>query len=143
MREISKIVIHCADTPSTMDIGVKEIRQWHVIDNGWKDIGYHYVIRRNGIVEKGREDSVVGSHVAGHNTNSIGVCLVGGRQTTTTLNKDLFTKDQFNSLANLLKDLKTTYPKASIIGHSDLDNKKTCPNFNVEDYLESRSIKNV
>ena len=45
------IVIHCASTPASMDIGVKEIKKWHVEDNKWDDIGYHYVIRRDGTLE--------------------------------------------------------------------------------------------
>ena len=41
------IVIHCAATKASMDIGLTEIRKWHVQDNGWRDVGYHYIIRRN------------------------------------------------------------------------------------------------
>ncbi len=53
MRTINLFVIHCADTYATMDIGVKEIDGWHR-KRGWSGIGYHFVIRRNGIVETGR-----------------------------------------------------------------------------------------
>ena len=79
MREIDAIVIHCSYTPPSMDIGVREIYDWHVNDNGWKDIGYHYVIRRNGNIEIGRPEHTPGAHVAGHNHNTIGLCLVGAK----------------------------------------------------------------
>lgn len=131
MRAIDKIVIHCADTPSTMDIGVKEIRQWHVKERGWKDIGYHYVIRRNGTVEFGRDLEVVGAHVAGHNTHSIGICLVGGKP------KANFTLEQWASLAKLVEGLKFTYKNAEVLGHCDLDKNKTCPQFDVRAWWDT------
>ena len=53
MRKINLIVIHCSDTYARMDIGVNEIRQWH-LQRGFNDIGYHYVIRRDGAIEQGR-----------------------------------------------------------------------------------------
>ena len=60
-----------------MDIGAKEIKAWHK-GKGWKDIGYHYVIRLNGKVELGRPLEKMGSHVVGYNRDSVGVCYVGG-----------------------------------------------------------------
>jgi N-acetylmuramoyl-L-alanine amidase len=76
-REIDLIVIHCAYTSPKMDIGVKEIDEWHRA-RGWNQIGYHYVVRRDGTVEHGRSVKTVGAHVKGFNAKSIGVCLVGG-----------------------------------------------------------------
>ena len=61
-----------------MDIDAETIRDWHVNGNGWSDIGYHYVIKRNGLVEAGRPVSISGAHAKGHNADSIGICLVGG-----------------------------------------------------------------
>lgn len=143
MRKINMIVIHCADTPSTMDIGVKEIRDWHVNDNGWSDVGYHYVIRRDGTIEKGRKLEVVGSHVYGYNKNSIGICLVGGKPIgKQKKNIDLFTIDQLESLESLLFNLKGFLQDSNIkiVGHCELDNKKTCPNFDVQEWLKTRGI---
>ncbi len=78
MREINEIIVHCSATPESMDIGVKEIRDWHVNDNKWDDIGYHFVIRRDGTIECGRSIDKAGAHCKGHNAHSIGMCLVGG-----------------------------------------------------------------
>lgn len=132
MRQINKIIIHCADTPPSMDIGTAEIRQWHTDPvpkgRGWKDIGYHYVIRRNGVIEKGRDDEDIGAHVTGHNTDSIGICMVGGKPMTN------FTKAQWKTLEVLVTDLKVKYPKASVNGHNTFESKKTCPTFDVEDW---------
>jgi N-acetylmuramoyl-L-alanine amidase len=76
-KKTDLLVVHCAATKASMDIGAKEIRRWHK-DRGWDDIGYHYVIRRNGDVEIGRPENAVGAHVAGKNSTSVGICLVGG-----------------------------------------------------------------
>ena len=121
---IKLIVIHCADTPANMDIGVEEIRRWH-LDRGWKDVGYHYIIRRNGEVEQGREEHIPGAHVAGYNKGSIGVCLVGGKPSAN------FTKEQWKALEALVGYLTRKYPDAKVVGHTDLYKEKTCPNFNV------------
>lgn len=74
MREVQKHIIHCSD--STFG-DVAEIRRWHIA-RGFNDVGYHFVIRRDGEVEMGRTLETIGAHCKGHNTNSIGTCLVGG-----------------------------------------------------------------
>lgn len=124
MRTINKLIIHCADTPESMDIGVKEIREWH-LERGWSDVGYHYVIRRDGTVELGRVESVVGAHCYGHNKESIGICLVG---------RDEFNDEQFDSLYRLIKDMEYRYGDVEVAGHYRYSDK-TCPNFNVEEWL--------
>lgn len=126
------IVVHCSATRPMMDIGAKEIRRWHK-ELGWEDIGYHFVIRRNGEVEKGRRVDAVGSHAKGYNDRSIGICLVGGVDQDNFLKaKDNFTLDQMNALYWLLEDLHKQYPDAKVLGHRDLPNvKKECPSFDV------------
>lgn len=119
------IVIHCADTPASMDIGAKEIRRWHVEDNKWSDIGYHFVIRRDGRREIGRNIDVSGSHVKGFNSVSIGICMVGGK------GGNNFTIAQFKELEKLVKEMVKKYPDAEVVGHCDLNAGKTCPSFNV------------
>src|SRR3546814_3669760 len=78
MRRIETIILHCSYTPPSMDIGAAVIKGWHVDGNGWTDIGYHFVLRRNGAVEEGRPLDVVGAHAKNFNGRSIGICLVGG-----------------------------------------------------------------
>ena len=88
MRQIDKIIVHCADTPDEGDkFGFKEIDQWHR-DKGWLDkssgisCGYHAIVRSSGVVELGRPESSIGSHVADHNSNSLGICLIGRERVT-------------------------------------------------------------
>lgn len=125
MRAITKIIIHAADTPADMDIGAAEIRDWHVDDNGWRDIGYHYVIRRDGTLETGRDELTPGAHAAGHNTGSVGVCLVGGKPDCN------YTAAQWACLEALVRDLLGRYPGAEVIGHRDVS-AKPCPMFDAK-----------
>ena len=95
-RTINEIDIHCSATPPNMDIGVKEIRQWHVAKN-WSDIGYHDVIRRDGTLEEGRPLERAGAHIRGRNANSIAVCMIGGVKADMEAANN-FTKEQFDTL---------------------------------------------
>ena len=72
------IAVHCSATRPSMDVGVKEIDQWHRARGFSGGVGYHYVIRRDGTLEHGRAEAAVGAHVEGYNHNSVGVCLGGG-----------------------------------------------------------------
>lgn len=137
MRKIDLLIVHCAATPATLDIGAKEIRQWH-LDKGWSDIGYHFVIRRNGEIELGRKEEKIGSHVAGHNARSLGICMVGGvnRQNDPQNN---FTAKQFATLDRLLRILKAKYPQATVHGHNEFSNK-ACPSFDVQTWARSRNL---
>jgi len=135
------IAIHCSATRDTQNIGAADIDRWHR-KQGWACIGYHYVIRRDGTVEEGRDEEVVGSHVAGYNSVSVGVCMVGGVDANdVTKAKNNFTKAQFDSLKQLLIDLKVRYPKAKIQGHRDFPNvAKACPSFDVAAWLKTAGI---
>lgn len=135
------IIIHCADTKPKMDIGAKEINIWHKA-RGWRGIGYHLVIRRNGAVEAGRAMGIMGSHAKGYNRRSIGVCLVGG-QSDTGKAENNFTLSQQAVLRELLLGLKKDYPKAKIIGHRDVEKGKLCPCFDVAKWCNDCGISGV
>ena len=126
-RTIKELIVHCSATPEGKDYSVDTIRQWH-LQRGFSDIGYHYVIYRDGSIHIGRDESIIGAHCTGHNTNSIGVCYIGGCASDGKTPKDTRTSEQRQSLLNLLKELKVKYPKASIHGHRDFANK-ACPSF--------------
>ena len=125
MRHIDMHIIHCSDTPEKMDIGFEEIDAWHK-ERGWSGCGYHYIIRRDGKIEAGRSVEHIGAHARGHNNNSIGTCLVG---------RNKFTDDQFKSLNKLHNILSASYPNMEVLGHRDVDGYKTCPNFEVKEYI--------
>ena len=139
-RRIDEIILHCAATKPGMDIGVKEIRQWHIEERGWRDIGYHWVIRRDGTVENGRDEDVIGAHCLNHNARSIGVCLVGGLSQDGKRPEDNFTEAQFVSLAKLIHQLRARSPEASIHGHSEFASK-ACPVFSVAGFLHKWGIE--
>lgn len=134
------IVVHCSATRAIQDVGVKEIRQWHLA-KGWADIGYHYVIRRSGKVETGRAVNVVGAHVEGHNADSIGICLVGGLNNDTWKPEANYTAQQWEALEKLIRTLIKTYPKAKVLGHRDFPGvQKACPCFNARTWAKKLKL---
>ncbi|ULQ47386.1 N-acetylmuramoyl-L-alanine amidase [Flagellatimonas centrodinii] len=147
MRPIEQLIIHCAATKPSMDIGAAEIRQWH-LGNGWSDIGYNYVIRRNGLIENGRDldrdgnvDEEVGAHAKGFNARSIGICLVGGLNQAGQPAPE-FTEAQFTALNGLLAGLRIRYPNTEILGHRDLPGvAKACPSFDVRHWLNTGLVR--
>jgi N-acetylmuramoyl-L-alanine amidase len=136
------IAIHCSAT-GNQNFGASDIDKWHR-KNGWACIGYHYVIKRDGTVEEGREESVIGAHVADWNAVSLGICMVGGVSADDhTKAENNFTKAQFESLKKLLVDLKVRYPKAKIQGHRDFPKvAKACPSFDVAAWLKVAQLDN-
>lgn len=136
-KETNAIFVHCSATKPSMDIGVREIRQWHK-EKGWLDIGYHFVIRRDGTVEEGRAIEAVGSHVQGYNSDSVGVCLVGGIDAKGNFEAN-FTPEQMNALRSLLVTLQVLYPKAVTRAHHDVA-PKACPSFNLSHWLNTGSL---
>lgn len=128
------LVVHCSATKPSQDIGVEQIREWHIKERKWKDIGYHYVIRRNSGVECGRPTWAVGSHVEGRNWESVGICLVGGVDEAGVADNN-FTPAQLDALANVLRLLKRdSYKKAQVVGHRDIQitTDKDCPCFDAK-----------
>lgn len=132
MRTITEIILHCSATREGQDVSAETIRKFHTMPEsqggrGWSDIGYHYVIRLDGTIEKGRDESVIGAHTTGHNAHSIGVCYVGGLDKNNKP-KDTRTQAQKDALCDLLRRLVVQYPNAKIYGHNEFANK-ACPCF--------------
>lgn len=130
-RNIKELIVHCSATPEGKDFTVNDIRKWHLA-RGFSDVGYHYVIYRDGSIHVGRNESVSGAHCTGHNTISIGICYIGGLATDGKTPKDTRTPAQKASLLKLLKELKAKYPKAKIYPHYKFA-AKACPSFNAEE----------
>lgn len=157
MRKIDKIIIHCAATPNGKPFTIAQIDAMHKARGFFRNknarrlfnptlssVGYHFVIEVDGTEKTGRGVDEVGAHVAGHNINSVGVCMVG---------TDKFSKHQWASLAKLVSELSSKYPNAIICGHRDLspdknkDGKitsadwlKICPGFSVQQWLDSGMV---
>lgn len=130
MRPIDKIVVHSSASPEGVELSAGAIREMHKRDRGWNDIGYHYVIELSGKVVPGRQESVPGAGVRGHNAHSIHICYVGGVGKDGRA-KDTRTKEQKGALYRLIVDLLARYPGAELCGHRDLA-PTACPSFDVK-----------
>ena len=144
MRQINELFIHCSATqPKWMAANscqqkMEEIRRWHT-DKGWSDIGYHFVVDRQGDVCVGRPVERVGAHAKGHNKNSIGICLIGGFGSDADDKfEEHYTDLQRKALDNLIKDLTGKHSNAKIRGHNEVSSK-ACPGFRVKEYLDGQS----
>ena len=130
MRVITLLIIHCSAVKPDQTSSVAQIDTWHR-QRGWKfGIGYHYVVRRNGEIEPGRPEWMIGAHCLNHNAHSIGICYEGGLDARGQPD-DTRTAEQKASLRRLLEDLHRRHPRAFIVGHHDLDPKKACPVYDV------------
>lgn len=130
MRKIDKIIIHCSYSDIPSHDNIETIRKWHVDENGWSDVGYHYFITSDGTVQNGRPLESAGAHTIGQNHDSIGICLHG---------KSKFTFAQFTTLKRLILKLQFQFqiPDEKVFGHRDFTKYKTCPVF---DYKKVLSI---
>lgn len=97
MRKINKIIIHCSATPEGREITVEDITLWHK-KRGFKTIGYHYIIYLDGSIHIGRPEEEIGAHCVGQNSNSIGICYIGGMDIENKRPKDTRTDAQKRSL---------------------------------------------
>lgn len=130
MAKVAKIILHCSDSPDThTHVDVDEIREWHTKQRGWKDIGYHFVVTRDGVIQVGRKENgdlvlqggEIGAHTQGHNSDSIGVCWVGRTRMSVEQEKAVV-----YWLANLVRHYGLTVD--DVYGHYEFNEHKTCPN---------------
>ncbi len=129
-RPITEIIWHCTATPEGKHFTVDDVRAWHKA-RGWTDIGYHYLVYPDGRIMLGRPVGQVGSHVAGHNTGTIGVSYFGGVTADGKMAKDTRTPQQRSSMLWLRDQLMAKHRgirKNS--GHNEYASK-ACPSFNV------------
>ena len=126
MRTITLIVIHCSAVKPDQMSSAAQIDSWHRERGFHLGIGYHYVIRRDGAIEPGRPEWMVGAHCKNHNAHSIGVCYEGGLDIRGQP-ADTRTAEQKAAMRQLLEDLHRRYPRAVVVGHHDLNPLKACP----------------
>ena len=143
-RKVDEIIIHCTATPEGEDFTVEQIRQMHLA-RGFSDVGYHFIIGRDGKIHAGRPVAIAGAHCTGHNTRSIGVSLVGGCPGRNVpdwkkKSKDTRTPAQRAALEKLVKEQLKIYPGSTVHGHNEFANK-ACPSFNVKEWLTQVGIK--
>lgn len=127
MRKITEIIVHCTATPRGRDVSVSEVDAWHRA-RGFRCVGYHYLVRLDGTVERGRPEEETGAHCLGHNSRSIGVCYAGGVEADGRTPADTRTEAQRAALKRLIGELRRRYPGASVHGHREFA-AKACPCF--------------
>lgn len=131
MRTINEIIIHCTGSIPSTGTTVESVRDYYVKHNGWKDIGYHYLIYLDGSIRQGRPIDQEGAHCSGHNANTIGICYVGGLDDNKKP-KDTRTVRQVAAIRQLVQSLKVCFPTIrKVSGHYMYDNKD-CPCFDVK-----------
>ena len=129
------VTLHCTDTSDEMDYTAANIDAWHK-QRGWDKIGYHYVIRKDGMIEKGRNDYEVGAHVKSHNmvdgNINLGIVWVG---------RYYITEAQRHALLYLYHYIRIKYGihYDAWFGHCEWDtaNGKTCPNILMDEVRQT------
>lgn len=131
MRKINRLILHCSATQEGKDFHASDIDKWHKT-NGWNGIGYHYVVDLVGNIEKGRDEALAGAHCSGHNSDSIGICYIGGVDESNKA-KDTRTREQRFSLFKLVHELmeKHDIPLEKVFGHNEFTKAKACPSFDM------------
>jgi N-acetyl-anhydromuramyl-L-alanine amidase AmpD len=141
---VDEVILHCSATRPlwwhnrSLEDKIAEIRQWHVRDNGWKDIGYHFIIDRDGKIGRGRAETVIGAHVVGRNSGTIGICLMGGHGSSSRdAFETNFTKEQRWATRWLVQSIASRTPIKRVTGHNQYA-AKACPGFTVrtEDWVK-------
>jgi N-acetylmuramoyl-L-alanine amidase len=130
------LVVHCTASKPGQKVDASVIARWHR-ERGFLKIGYHFVILPDGTIEKGRELTEVGAHVQGYNSQSLGICLVGGLNSQGKP-ADTYSPLQKKQLADLIKELLKQFPNAVVQGHRDFPHvNKDCPCFDVKPWWAS------
>lgn len=135
---VREIIVHCSATRpdwyegTSLNAKRAEIRRWHMAPpNNWKDIGYHWLIDRDGAILAGRAETVIGAHVEGRNQGTIGICLIGGHGSAETDDpRQHFTDRQLTSLRQQIQAISMRTQITTISGHNQYA-AKACPGFNV------------
>jgi hypothetical protein len=144
-REVTEVVVHWTETHTNKNIGSEEINRYHV-GLGLDGIGYHYVIRRDGSLQRGRPVNIQGQHAPtnNHDERSIAIVFVGGYNVPTgTPNPEQFlsvqslTRSQFNTFDHFCRAFYNVFPGAQIVGHNDIDTDEIDPGFDVIDYVNA------
>lgn len=142
------LIIHCSASLAKQDIGAKTIHGWHLkrgISSERGLTGYHFVVRRSGLIELGRDLQAIGAHALGFNARSVGICLVGGARKAAPgetpewadmVSDNNFTTAQFDTLARLVASLLDVWPSALVGGHRNFESNKACPSFDVYEWSQ-------
>jgi len=135
MRNIKYIVVHCTATPP--ETTIDSIKNYWRQNLGWKNPGYHYIIKRNGDIVNIFPEDKVSNGVKGYNKNSVHISYIGGVDKNNQA-IDNRTDAQKHAMFDKLVALAEKYPNATILGHRDFPGvTKMCPSFDVNEWLKN------
>ena len=138
MRPINHIVIHCTATQPTATVEAIK-RYWKEVMK-WNSPGYHYLIEESGKVNILQPIEKISNGVAGFNHSSIHVSYVGGVDKSGKA-KDTRSIEQKEAMLKIVKELKTKFPNAKILGHKDFPKvNKACPSFDVFAWVKENQL---
>jgi len=126
----STVAIHHSAISLDTDETMKSVQDLHMDTNHWADVGYHYVIDKKGIIYEGRDIHVRGASVAGYNTGTIGVCVMGNFEIESPL------EIQLTVLQQVVNWLATTYTLTHLAAHGEFNPESVCPGKNIMPYLD-------
>tara|TARA_Y100001938_G_scaffold150382_1_gene241055 strand:- start:1848 stop:2405 length:558 start_codon:yes stop_codon:yes gene_type:complete len=138
--ETNFIVIHSSLTKGSDDEGVESMRSLHM-RQGCVDVGYHFIIRRNGVTDLGRPIHAIGNHCPQVDEQSVGICLIGGGDKNRKAKAPDYNIPQMESLAYICLSLVKIYPEAEIVGHNRFSPESKCPVFNIPDWWSEVSYE--
>ena len=150
MRTINKIILHCSASMAGVNLSANDIKAYHcnpvkMGGRGWRNPGYHYVIRLDGTREVLLPEEFIANGVKGHNADSVHVCYVGGLMQREkgkgnseksgqpqVVAANTMTPAQHCAITELLHELHNRYPAATFHGHNEFA-AKACPGFRVSE----------
>lgn len=159
-RDITEVVVHWTANFIDQDISAEDIDRVHTA-RGFDGIGYHYVILRDGSLQRGRSINRSGSHALRRNTHSIGIAFVGGINLTSAeasrlggyqavannsrySSAESLTDAQFQTFDMFMDSFFRVFPYGQSFGHMDTDpNRKLDPGFDVPEYCRTKFNKNI
>jgi N-acetylmuramoyl-L-alanine amidase len=125
-RHVNRTFIHCSDSDHDHHDDISVIRKWHVEERGWADVGYHFFIKKDGTIQKGRPIESQPAAQKNNNYMTIAICLSG---------EEHFTHSQKRALSRLCEEINSAHKDMTFHGHCEVDKGKTCPNFNYKKTL--------
>ena len=149
-RDITEFVTHWTGTFTNQNTTARDVHSWH-LDRGFSGCGYHYIILRDGKLQRGRPLNIRGAHskAYGHNKYSIGIAFAGGFNCPTGtpnperfLSADSFNIAQLSTYAMFVESFYTVWPGGQAWGHNDTtDQGKIDPGFDVQQYVYNKFNK--
>lgn len=148
LRDFTEVVVHATDTTKDMEVNYDVLKAWDVTERGLSEVGYHFIILRDGSLQVCRPISVDGVHsLKDHNENSIGIAFVGGllgnrSNREAKRSSRSFSMEQFNTFDTFMRVFYTVVPGGQAWGHNDIDHtRRSDPHFNVPRYIKSKFNK--